>query len=403
VNPLNEQKETRSPDEKEPFCALIFKVQADPYAGTLSYIRVYSGTLEVGSHILNCTKRKREKVARIVCMHANKREEMERIKVGQIGALIGLRDVTTGDTLAAETAPILLEKMQFPEPVIWMAIEPKTKEDEEKLSTILKNMQMEDPTFFASTDSETGQCIISGMGELHLDVIVERMRREHKLGVSVGRPHVSYRETVKKEAVAEGEYIRQTGGRGQYGHVWLRVCPAPKGSGVQFFDRVKGGAIPKEFVPAVEQGVKEAAQRGVLAGYPVVDVAVTLFDGSFHEVDSTELAFKIAASNAFYEAVKKASPVLLEPVMRLQIYTPQSFMGEVINDLNARGGQIHAVSEKGHLKVIDALVPLAKMFGYATALRSLTQGRATYSMEFAHYKEVEQDILLAANSVQPWL
>ena len=375
-----------------PFRALAFKIQTDPHVGKLVYIRVYSGTLQTGTAVYNSKKRKSERIGRILRMHANKREEIQEIYAGDIAAAIGLKNVTTGDTLCDEKEPLALESMKFPEPVISISIEPKTKADEERMSIALGRLAEEDPTFRVRTDIETGQTIISGMGELHLEIIVDRMRREFKVEANVGKPQVAYRETIRKSVEQEGKYIRQTGGRGQYGHVWITVDPLPPKSGFEFVDKVKGGRIPKEYIPACEKGMREATDSGVLAGYPVVDIRTTLFDGSFHEVDSSEMAFKIAASMAFKAACKKASPVLLEPIMKIEVLTPEEYMGDVIGDLNSRRAKIESMEPRGNIKVIHGTVPLSEMFGYATTLRSVSQGRASYSMEPSHYEEVPRQI-----------
>ncbi|PIQ98455.1 MAG: hypothetical protein COV64_01170 [Candidatus Nealsonbacteria bacterium CG11_big_fil_rev_8_21_14_0_20_39_9] len=382
----------RKADDSEPFCALAFKVASDPYVGTLTYFRIYSGALKKGSYLLNTTTQEKERIGRILRMHAQEREEVEEIFTGDIAATVGLKNTSTGHTLCDENHPIVLEKITFPEPVISIRIEPKTKADQEKMSLALKRLAEEDPTFRVKGDLETGETIISGMGELHLDIITDRMRREFKVEASVGRPQVAYKETILEEAEAEGKYIRQSGGRGQYGHVFLRVEPKSRGEGFEFIDEIKGGIIPREFIPAVEKGIKEAIEKGVVAGYPMVDLSCALYDGSYHEVDSSEIAFKIAGSMAFQAACKKARPVLLEPVMKLEIVVPESFFGDVIGDLSARRGKIEETKDRLQLKVIDAKVPLAEMFGYATTLRSLTEGRGTFTMEFDHYAEVPQNI-----------
>jgi len=382
----------RRADDGEHFSALAFKVAADPYVGTLTYFRVYSGSLERGSYLLNTTTGEKERIGRILRMHAAEREEVKEIFAGDIAATIGLKNTSTGHTLSDENHPISLEKITFPEPVISIRIEPKTKADQEKMSLSLKKLAEEDPTFKIRSDLETGETIISGMGELHLEIITDRMRREFKVEGNVGKPQVAYKETIKEMAEAEGKYIRQSGGRGQYGHVFLKVEPKERGQGFEFIDEIKGGIIPREFIPAVEKGVKEAMEKGVLAGYPLVDLAVILYDGSFHEVDSSEVAFKIAGSAALQTAVKRAKPVLLEPIMRLEVIVPAEFFGDTIGDLSARRGRIEETKDRINLKVIDAKVPLAEMFGYATSLRSLTEGRGTFTMEFDHYEEVPQQI-----------
>jgi len=382
----------RAVSDGEPFTALAFKIATDPFVGNLTYFRVYAGTLKRGSYILNATKGQKERAGRIVRMHANHREEVEEVFTGDIAALVGLKSTGTGDTLCAENHPIILEKIEFPEPVISMRIEPKTKVDQEKMSIALRKLAEEDPTFQVRSDQETAETIIAGMGELHLDVLVDRMRREFNVEANVGRPQVAYKETIKSLAEAEGKYIRQSGGRGQYGHVWLRVEPLERGANLKFVDEIKSGVIPQEFIPAVEKGVKEAAQKGVLAGYPLQDIEVTLYDGSFHEVDSSEFAFKIAASIALQEAVKKANPILLEPIMKIQVIVPAKFLGEVTGDLNSRRARIEQISDRLDSKIIDAKVPLAEMFGYVTNLRSLTEGRGFITMEFDHYEEVPKNI-----------
>jgi elongation factor G len=392
THPKTGEEILRKPQDEEPFTALAFKIATDPYVGNLTYFRVYSGSLKRGSYILNATKGEQERAGRIVRMHANQREEVEEVYAGEIAALVGLKNTTTGDTLCDPNNPIVLEKITFPEPVIGVRIEPKTKADQEKMGIALRKLAEEDPTFRIKKDEETDETIIQGMGELHLEIIVDRMKREFGVEANVGRPQVAYKETVTLESQAEGKYIRQSGGRGQYGHVWLKIKPLERGKGFVFIDAIKGGIIPSEFIPAVEKGVREAMDKGIIAGYPVVDVEVTLFDGSFHEVDSSELAFKIAGSIAFQEAAKNAKPVLLEPIMKIQVIIPQEFLGEVSGDLNSRRGKIEALGERLGTKIIDALVPLAEMFGYATTLRSLTQGRGNFTMEFSHYEIVPQNI-----------
>ncbi len=392
TDPRTGEKITREASDEAPFSALAFKIANDPYVGTLTYFRVYSGKLEAGSYVLNSSTGQKERIGRILRMHADKREEVKEIYTGGIGAVVGLKNTSTGDTLCDPQHPIILEKITFPEPVISVSIEPKTKADQEKMSIALRRLAEEDPTFKIRTDEETGQTIISGMGELHLEILVDRMMREFKVEASVGRPQVAYKETIKKEAEAEGKYIRQTGGRGQYGHVVLKIEPLERGKGFEFVDAIKGGIIPSEFIPAVEKGVKEAMDKGILAGYPVVDTKVTLFDGSFHEVDSSEAAFKIAGSMAFQEAAKKANPVLLEPIMKIEVVIPQEFLGDVTGDLNSKRAKIEKIDDRVNMKVIDAMVPLAEMFGYATQLRSMTQGRGTFTMEFDHYAEVPANI-----------
>lgn len=392
VNPLNGETEQRLPSDDEPFSALAFKIMTDPFVGSLTFFRVYSGFMESGSYVFNSTKQKKERIGRLLRMHANKREEIKDVFAGDIAAAVGLRDTTTGDTLCEESRPIVLEAIEFPEPVISIAIEPKTKADQEKLSISLQKLAMEDPSFRVSTDKESGQTIVSGMGELHLEIIVDRLLREFKVDASVGKPQVAYRETVRKVAEYEYKHVRQTGGRGQYGHVVLRVEPLGRGKGFEFVDAIKGGVVPREYIPAVEKGVREATERGILAGYPMVDVRVTLLDGSYHEVDSSEIAFKIAASIAFQEAAKRADPVILEPIMMVEVVVPEEFSGSVFGDLNGRRGKIQGMEMRGGVQVIRATVPLAEMFGYATDLRSMTQGRATYTMQFSHYEPVPQAI-----------
>jgi len=382
----------RKHNDSEPFSALVFKIAADPFVGTLSYFRVYSGQLKKGSYILNSTTGEKERISRLLRMHADQRFELDELFAGDIGATVGLKKTFTGHTLCLEDNPILLEKITFPEPVISIRIEPEAKAEQEKLFLTLKKLTEEDPTFRYKQDLETGETIISGMGELHLEVLVDRMKREFKVGVSVGKPQVAYKETILKEAKAEGKYIHQSGGRGQYGHVFLKVKPKKRGEGFEFIDKIKGATIPSEFIPAVEKGVKEALTKGVLAGYPIIDMEVTLFDGSYHEVDSSEIAFKIAGASALQTACKNAGIILLEPIMKLEVIVPSEFFGDVIGDLNRRRGLIEETKDRTNLKVIDAKVPLAEMFGYATTLRSLTQGRGTFTMEFDHYDKVPENI-----------
>jgi elongation factor G len=392
VNPRTKEVESRKADDSEKFSALAFKIAADPYVGSLTYFRVYSGTLKAGSYVLNAATGEKERIGRIVRMHAAEREEVQEVYAGDIAATVGLKNTKTGNTLADESAPIILEQISFPDPVISIRIEPKSKEDQEKMGTALRRLADEDPTFRIKSDLETGETIISGMGELHLEILVDRMKREFKVEASVGRPQVAYKETITGEAEAEGKYIRQSGGRGQYGHVWLRVKSRERGKGFEFKNEIKGGIIPQEFIPAVEKGVKEAMSKGVVAGYPMVDLEATLYDGSFHEVDSSENAFKIAASMAFQDASKKANAVLLEPVMKLEVIVPEDFFGDAIGDLSSRRGKIEETNDRLNLKVIDAKVPLAEMFGYATSLRSLTEGRGNFTMEFDHYEQVPSNI-----------
>jgi elongation factor G len=382
----------RRADDSEPFTALAFKIATDPYVGTLAYFRNYGGVLKRGSYIFNSTKNNQERIGRVVRMHANDREEVEEIYSGEIAAIVGLKNTTTGDTLCDPEHPIVLERITFPEPVIGIRIEPKTKADQEKMGTALHRLAEEDPTFRVAGDPDTGETIISGMGELHLEIIVDRMKREFSVDANVGRPQVAYKETILGEAEAEGKYIRQSGGRGQYGHVKLKVKPLERGKGFEFIDAIKGGSIPQEFIAPTEKGVKEALDKGVVAHYPMVDVEVTLYDGSFHEVDSSEAAFKIAGSMAFQEAASRAKPVILEPIMKLQVLTPMDFMGAVTGDLNSKRGKIEEISDRGNIKVIDAKVPLSEMFGYATQVRSMTQGRASFTMEFDRYETVPKNI-----------
>ncbi|WP_028992520.1 elongation factor G [Thermoanaerobacter thermocopriae] len=382
----------RKADDSEPFSALAFKIMADPYVGKLAFFRVYSGTLSAGSYVLNSTKGKKERIGRILQMHANHRQEMEAVYTGDIAAAVGLKDTTTGDTLCDENHPILLESMDFPEPVISVAIEPKTKAAQEKMTMALLKLAEEDPTFKTYTDQETGQTIIAGMGELHLEIIVDRLRREFNVDCNVGKPQVAYKETITKPVKIEGKFIRQSGGRGQYGHVWLEMEPAPRGEGYTFENRIVGGVIPKEYIPAVDAGIQEAMQNGVLGGYPVIDVKVALVDGSYHEVDSSDMAFKIAGSIAFKEGMKKANPVLLEPIMKVEVVVPEEYMGDIIGDINSRRGRVEGMEARAGAQVIRAFVPLAEMFGYATDLRSKTQGRGTYTMQFHHYEEVPKNI-----------
>ncbi|MCZ6548793.1 MAG: elongation factor G [Deltaproteobacteria bacterium] len=391
-HPISQQEEERPPSDSAPFSALAFKIMTDPFVGTLIFFRVYSGVLMAGSYVYNSTKGKKERIGRLLKMHANKREEIKEVSAGDIAAAIGLRNTTTGDTLCDVVAPVVLESIDFPEPVISIAIEPKTKADQERLGLSLQKLATEDPSFRVRTDEETGQTIISGMGELHLEIIVDRLLREFNVGANVGRPQVAYKETVRKEVEQEGKFVRQTGGRGQYGHVFLRVEPQPPGKGFDFVEAIKGGAIPKDYIPAVRNGVRGAMESGSLAGYPMVDIKVTLLDGSYHDVDSSEIAFKIAASMAFKDAVRKASPVLLEPIMAVEVVVPEAFMGEVIGDISSRRGKIVGLDSRPATQVIESCIPLAKMFGYATDLRSMTQGRATHTMQFSHYDEVPASI-----------
>ncbi|OGZ44999.1 MAG: translation elongation factor G [Candidatus Ryanbacteria bacterium RIFCSPHIGHO2_02_FULL_48_12] len=391
-HPDTNAEETREADDALPFSALAFKLQSDPFVGQLTYFRVYSGKLDAGSYVYNSTKGEKERVGRILRMHANDREEVKEIFAGEIGAIVGLKSTFTGDTLSDPEHPIILEKITFADPVVALRIEPRTKADQEKMGIALKRLSEEDPTFKIRSDIETGETIIAGMGELHLEIMVDRMKREFKVEANVGKPQVAYKETIKKMAEAEGKYVRQSGGRGQYGHVWLRVEPLERGKGIDFVDKIKGGVIPREFITPVEKGVREAADKGVVAGFPLVDVQITLYDGSYHEVDSSEAAFKIAGSIGMQEAVKRAAPVLLEPIMKVEVITSDKFMGEVTGDLNSKRGRIEQMSDRPGLKVIDAKVPLSEMFGYVTNLRSMTEGRATYTMEFSHYEEVPNNV-----------
>jgi elongation factor G len=391
-NPNNGQEVTRKPDDKEPFSALAFKIMADPFVGQLTFIRVYSGQLKTGDSVLNVRTGKTERIGRLLKMHANKREEISEILAGDICAAVGLRNVSTGDTICNEDHPIALETIEFATPVISVAVEPKTKADQEKMGMALGRLAQEDPTFKVHTDPDSGQTIISGMGELHLEIIVDRMMREYKVEANVGKPQVAYRETIRKHSEAEGKYIRQTGGRGQYGHVKIYLDPQEPGKGYEFVNDVVGGVVPKEYIKPVDQGIQEALEGGVLAGYPMVDVKATLYDGSYHEVDSNEMAFKIAGSMAFKEAARKASPVLLEPVMAVEVVTPEDYAGTIMGDLSSRRGRIEGMEHRAGSQVIKAIVPLAEMFGYATHMRSSTQGRAEYSMHFARYEEAPRSV-----------
>ena len=396
IKDLEKIVEVRASDE-EPFTALAFKIATDPYVGKLAFFRVYSGVLKAGSYVVNTTTGNKERIGRIVRMHANSREDVNEVYAGEIAAAIGLKNTTTGHTLCDEKRELVLENIVFPEPVIHIAIEPNTKQDAEKMSLALQKLAEEDPTFKVHTDPETLQTIISGMGELHLDIIVDRMKREFGVGAKVGAPQVAYKETIRANAEAEGKYIKQSGGRGQYGHCWVKVEPKEESTGFEFVDEVRGGIIPREYIPAIQKGIKESLSRGILAGYPVVDVKATVYDGSYHEVDSSEIAFKMAGSLAFQAAAKRANPVILEPIMEIEVVTPEINMGDVIGDLSSKRGQIQEMTDRGQAKVVKALVPLAEMFGYVTNLRSMTQGRASSSMEFSHYaecpKNVEQAII----------
>ena len=392
VNPDTGEEEERPTDDNEPFAALAFKIATDPFVGKLAFFRVYSGILNSGSYVYNSTKNKRERIGRILQMHANHREDIPMVYSGDIAAAVGLKDTTTGDTLCDEKSPIVLESMVFPDPVISVAVEPKTKADQEKMAIALQKLAEEDPTFRVSTDQESGQTIISGMGELHLEIIVDRMLREFHVGCTVGNPQVAYRETITKSVKAEGKFIRQTGGKGQYGHCWLELTPRQPGEGFSFENKVVGGAIPKEYINPIQAGVKEAMENGVLAGYPMVDIGVTVYDGSYHEVDSSEMAFKIAGSMGFKAGAVKADPVILEPIMKVEVTVPDDYMGDVIGDRNSRRGRIEGMEARNGAQVINAFVPLAGMFGYATDLRSMTQGRGNYSMEVDHYEAVPKAI-----------
>jgi elongation factor G len=393
VDPRTEHELSRRPATDEPFSALAFKVMSDPYVGKLTYIRVYSGQVDSGDRVVNTTNNKTERIGRILQMHANHREERQEIGAGEIAAIVGLKQTTTGETLATDTAPIVLESMTFPDPVIAVAVEPKTKGDQDKLATALQRLAEEDPTFRVQSDEETGQTLISGMGELHLEIIVDRLTREFNVDANVGRPQVAYRETVSNPVQKiEGRFVRQTGGRGQFGHAIINLEPSEPGEGYEFLDKIVGGKIPREYIPAVDLGIQEAMESGILAGYPVVDIRVELVDGSYHDVDSSEMAFKVAGSMAFKEAMKRAKPKLLEPVMAVEVVTPEEYLGDVMGDLNSRRGRIENLEPRGNAQVIKARVPLAAMFGYATDLRSTTQGRATFTMQFERYEEVPQSI-----------
>jgi elongation factor G len=392
IDPRNGEQVTRHADPAEPFAALAFKIAADPFVGKLAFFRVYSGTLKTGSYVYNATKGEKERIGRLIELHANHREEIESVSAGDIAAAVGLKVTFTGDTLCDEAKPIILENITFPEPVIELAVEPKTKADQDKMSIALQRLGEEDPTFRVSSDEESGQTRIAGMGELHLEVIVDRMLREFKVQANVGRPQVSYRETIRKAVKAEGRFVRQTGGKGQYGHAVMTMEPLPRGSGVEFESKVVGGSVPREFWKPIEQGVRDALLGGVVAGFPVIDLKATLIDGSFHEVDSSEMAFKIAGSMAAKDGVAKADPAILEPVMKVEVVAPEEFMGDVIGNLNSKRGHMDGIDERGSSRVIRAHVPLAEMFGYATELRSMTQGRATYSMEFSRYSEVPANL-----------
>jgi elongation factor G len=381
----------RKSSDDEPFAALAFKIMTDPFVGTLTFVRVYSGVLNSGDSVINSQTGNKERIGRLLRMHANAREEVKEIRAGDIAACVGLKDIVTGTTLSATDKAVLLERMEFPDPVISVAVEPRTKSDQEKMGLALSRLAQEDPSFRVHTDEESGQTIISGMGELHLEIIVDRMRREFKVEANVGAPQVAYRETIRKSVEQEGKYVRQTGGRGQYGHVWLRIEPLDTG-GYEFVNGIVGGVVPREYIPAVDKGIQEQLQNGILAGYPVVDVKVTLFDGSYHDVDSSEMAFKIAGSMCFKEGCRNAGPTLLEPIMNVEVETPEDYMGDVVGDLNRRRGVILGMEDNAGVKVLKAEVPLAEMFGYSTSLRSQSQGRATYSMEFKKYQEAASNV-----------
>ncbi len=392
TNPATGEEIVRQPDDAQPLTAVAFKIATDPFVGNLTYFRVYSGVIKKGSYILNATKNNQERIGRIVRMHANHREDVDEMYAGDLGAIVGLKNTTTGDTLCNPESPIILESITFPEPVINLRIEPKTKNDQEKLGLALKRLSDEDPTFRVTGNADTGETIIWGMGELHLEILVDRMKREFNVEANVGRPQVSYKETIRKDADGEGKYIRQSGGKGQYGHAKIKVHPLEKGKGFVFVNQIKGGVIPQEFINPIEKGIKEAMEKGIVAGYPMTDCEVTLYDGSYHEVDSSEAAFKIAGSMAFQSAAKAANPVLLEPIMKVQVIAPQDYLGDVTGDISSKRGRIESLDDRGMMKVVDSFVPLSEMFGYATKLRSMTQGRGSFTMEFAHYEEVPKNI-----------
>ena len=392
IDPDTEEELVREPSDEAPFSALAFKVMTDPYVGKLTFFRVYSGTLDSGSYVQNSTKGKRERVGRILQMHANSREEISKVYAGDIAAAVGLKDTTTGDTLCDEKHLVILESMEFPEPVISLSVEPKSKADQDKMGQALQKLQDEDPTFRAHTDQETGQTIISGMGELHLDILVDRMRREFKVEANVGAPQVSYRETIRNTAQVEGKFVRQSGGRGQFGHVWIEFSPNEEGKGFEFENAIVGGVVPREYIPAIEAGLRDSLDNGMLAGYPIIDLKAKLFDGSYHDVDSNEMAFKIAASMALKNAVSKVNPALLEPVMKVEVVIPEEYLGDIMGDITSRRGRVEGMEARGNAQVVRAMVPLAEMFGYATSLRSNTQGRGTFSMVFDHYEEVPKSI-----------
>lgn len=392
IDPDTEEEIERHSDDSEPFSALAFKVMTDPYVGKLTFFRVYSGTLQAGSYVQNSTKGKRERVGRILQMHANSREEITEVHAGDIAAAVGLKDTTTGDTLCDEKALVILESMEFPEPVISLSVEPKTKADQDKMGQALQKLSEEDPTFRVHTDQETGQVIIAGMGELHLDILVDRMRREFKVEANVGAPQVSYRETFRNSAQVEGKFVRQSGGRGQFGHVWIEFSPNEEGKGFEFENAIVGGVVPREYIPAVEAGLRDSLDNGVLAGFPLIDIKAKLFDGSYHDVDSNEMAFKIAASMALKNAVSKVNPVLLEPLMKVEVVIPEEYLGDIMGDITSRRGRVEGMESRGNAQVVRAMVPLAEMFGYATSLRSNTQGRGVFSMVFDHYEDVPKSI-----------
>ena len=389
---MDGEEDERHPSDDEPFSALAFKIVTDPYVGKLCFFRVYSGVLESGSYVMNMTKGSKERIGRILLMHANHREEVDKVYAGDIAAAVGLKDTSTGDTLCSDKAPIILEKMEFPEPVISVAVEPKTKAGQDKMGVALQKLAEEDPTFKVHTNVETGQTIISGMGELHLEIIVDRLLREFKVEANVGNPQVAYKEGIRKAVKVEGKFVRQSGGRGQYGHCVIEVEPKERGTGYEFVNKIVGGVIPKEYIPAVDAGIKEALQSGILGGYPVVDIKVALVDGSYHEVDSSEMAFKIAGSMAIKEALKNAEPVLLEPIMKVSINTPEDYLGDVISSVSARRGRIEGMEDNAGSKDIQAVAPLAELFGYTTSLRSMTQGRGSFTMQPSHYEEVSKNI-----------
>jgi len=394
VHPDTDAEDERKSSDDEPFAALAFKVMTDPFVGTLTFFRVYSGVAEAGSYVINSTKDRKERLGRILLMHANERSEIKEVRAGDIASAVGLKSTTTGDTLCTADAPIILERMEFPEPVISVAIEPKTKADQEKMGVALGRLAAEDPSFRVRTDEETGQTIISGMGELHLEILVDRMRREFNVEANVGKPQVAYRETIRAKTKAEGKFVRQSGGRGQYGHCWLEIEPMEPGDGFEFIDKISGGSIPREYIPAVGKGCEEAMANGVLAGYPMVDIRATVVDGSYHDVDSNEMAFKVAGSMGFRAGCAQAKPVILEPMMEVEVVTPEEYMGDIVGDLNRRRGRVLGMNDRSGVKVVDAEVPLSEMFGYSTNVRSMSQGRATYTMQFKHYEEVPKNIAL---------